>query len=365
MSLGKTIEKTRREKERERLLALVAKRPKDDGEFSFTGVLLSDAIQQCADSFDLITPLFKENLKPANYKLRIGNEYALKGEIKTLSDKPGENQITIEPFDVAVIKTLETINMPRFLIARWNLRVQLAYDGLLWVGGPQVDAGYVGHLFCPIYNLSDQQVTLTYGEPIAVIDFVKTTPFKEGLSIPYPAVLPERILFEDYNPQKLRAISTRVVSQLKDFEEKIRDLQSDFKNRMDSVQGRVDNFISITFAVVGLLIAAVTLFFGKSSEPNWWDPSAFWICALSIIISMFAWVNSKTTLPWFKKSWQRVLFEVAIFALATISIVSGAFRTQGQMTQLSRRIQDLQKQVEKLQPSRPSEPPSTSGNTPK
>jgi len=100
-------------------------------------------------AFGLISPFSKEHLKPANYKLRIGDEYAIKGEIKQLSDKPGENQITIEPFDVAVIKTLETINMPRFLIARWNIRVQLAYEGLLWVGGPQVDAGYIGHHCCP------------------------------------------------------------------------------------------------------------------------------------------------------------------------------------------------------------------------
>ena len=48
--------------------------------------------------------------------------------------------------------------MPRFLIGRWNIRVTVAYKGLLWVGGPQVDPGWVGHLFCPIYNLSDQEV---------------------------------------------------------------------------------------------------------------------------------------------------------------------------------------------------------------
>src|SRR5882762_3237574 len=133
MSLGKTVEKTRRDKEREKLEALIAKRPKNDSDYPFTGVLLSDAIEQCVQGFDLISPFSKEHLKPANYKLRIGDEYALKGEIKSLPDTAGQNEITIEPFDVAVIKTLEVLNMPRFLIARWNIRVQLAYEGLLWV----------------------------------------------------------------------------------------------------------------------------------------------------------------------------------------------------------------------------------------
>src|SRR5271169_2493820 len=189
MSLEKPAEKTRREKEKERLLALVARRPKDDKMYPFTGVLLNDAIEGCALDFGLISPFSRDHLKPANYKLRIGDEYAIKGQVKQLSDKPGQNELTIEPFDVAVIKTLETLNMPSFLIARWNIRVQLAYEGLLWVGGPQVDAGYVGYLFCPIYNLSDKPVTLKYGDYIAVIDFVKTSTYHKDSSMEYPGVI--------------------------------------------------------------------------------------------------------------------------------------------------------------------------------
>lgn len=65
--------------------------------------------------------------------------------------------------------------MPRFLIARWNLRVSLIYRGLLWLGALQVDPGYHGYLSSPIFNLSDQDVTLKLGEPWALIDFVTPT----------------------------------------------------------------------------------------------------------------------------------------------------------------------------------------------
>src|SRR5712692_7457282 len=202
--------KTRRERETERLEALSARRPKDDKHFPFTGVLLSDAIKKCCDSFGLITPLKEDNLKPANYKLRVGDEYAIRGAIHSLSDEAGKSEIRIEPFEVAIIKTLETINMPRFLIGRWNIQVSKAYKGLLWVGGPQVDAGYVGNLFCPIYNLSDKAVTLRYGDPIAVIDFEKTSQVSKD-SKPYAdGKLPERILFQDYEPETLQsALSTQ------------------------------------------------------------------------------------------------------------------------------------------------------------
>src|ERR1051326_2228214 len=71
---------TRRQKESERLTALHGKCPKADNDFPFTGVLLSDGIKYCVDQFDLIRPFREENLKPANYKLTIGDQYAVEGK---------------------------------------------------------------------------------------------------------------------------------------------------------------------------------------------------------------------------------------------------------------------------------------------
>src|SRR5690242_18495933 len=148
----------RRAAERSRLSALRERQPLSD-DLRQPGVLLSDVIRQYCQWFDLISPFDEEKLlKPACYKLTIGDEYASGGEIHPLPDQPGKNEIRIPPFAVAIIKTKETINMPPFLIGRWNIQVSRAYQGLVWVGGPQVDAGYVGYLFCPIYNLSDKEV---------------------------------------------------------------------------------------------------------------------------------------------------------------------------------------------------------------
>jgi deoxycytidine triphosphate deaminase len=134
-----------------------------------TGVLLSDEIEEYVKQFKLIDPFDPNNLKPAAYELTVGDEYSLGGKTGKLSDESGKNEVKIPPFEVIVIKTRERLNLPRFLIARWNIRVKWAYEGLLWVGGPQVDPGWVGHLCCPIYNLSDHEVTLRLGEPIAVM----------------------------------------------------------------------------------------------------------------------------------------------------------------------------------------------------
>jgi deoxycytidine triphosphate deaminase len=316
---------TRREQEEKRLRELHNRCPKDDKDFPFTGVLLSDAIKKCCDSFGLITPLKETNLKPANYKLRIGDEYAIRGKIHPLTDLPGD-EIAIDPFEVAIIKTLETINMPRFLIARWNIQVSRAYEGLLWVGGPQVDAGYVGYLFCPIYNLSDKSVILRYGDPIAVIDFEKTTHFHESASEPYRS-LPERILFQDYEPESLQSgLATQV-----------RDAIKSFGGRLDSLTSRIDFFVTITFALLAILFAAGTLFVTEKDHPHWWDPSVFWICVLSIALSGWALVRSRSASGGMSRALEIVL---CLVLLGLISVgLTRQERLEDQINQLENQIQ--------------------------
>jgi deoxycytidine triphosphate deaminase len=338
--------RTRRERERERLLELRARLPKDGEDYPFTGVLLNDAIKRCCDDFGLITPLCEKNLKPANYKLRIGDEYAIGGRIFPLSDAPGNNEIRVEPFEVAIIKTLETINMPPFLIGRWNIQVSKAYKGLLWVGGPQVDAGYVGHLFCPIYNLSDRPVVLHYADPIAVIDFEKTTEFHDGRSIPYG--FPGRILFEDYEPDGLQSALTGAKERITTYETELKSLTT-----------RIDTFVTITFTLLGILFAAGALFVTQSGHAHWWDPSIFWVCTLAVLLSGWAFVRSRSDTRGFPRA-----LAVAAWILLLALIGAGYARSQ----RLETRLDDLKGEVQRLgvpaHPQVPSPGPGARTNQP-
>ena len=143
-------------------------------------VLLADEINRlCVDENGapvddpLIKPFCPERLRPASYQLTLGDEIHVGGEVKYLSHSKG---IVLEPHQVAVVSTRETIRIPRDLIARWSLRVTNIYEGLLWTGGPQVDPGWDGPLFCPIYNLAERPFVLKYGAGLFTMDFVRTTP---------------------------------------------------------------------------------------------------------------------------------------------------------------------------------------------
>ena len=242
-------------KKRADLIAFLKQHPpsEDDPHSNVYGVLLSDEIAFYAENFKLVTPFDRTNLKPAAYELTIGDEYFLSGEFLALDTASAErNKVVIPPFEVAVLKTAEIVCLPRYLIARWNIRVRHAYSGLLWVGGPQVDPGYAGHLFCPIYNLSDKPVTLRAGDPIAVIDFVKTTPFNKDsgspdlIKYPFP---PKKVILEDYGIDELRsALFTRAGAKVTEFEEKITILED-----------RFITFTQITFAIIAIAFALATI----------------------------------------------------------------------------------------------------------
>lgn len=307
------------------------------------GVLLSDKIQEYAEapSIKLIEPFERENLHPAGYKLTVGDEFVVDGQVQKL---PANGAITIKPFTVVIIKTAETINLPRFLIARWNILVKWAYKGLIWVGAAQVDPGWVGQLPCPIYNLSDKDVELRRGDDIALMDFVVTTPFRRDRSKKYRRP-PDLVLLEQYNVQ----LKSGVASEL-----------NEFKDKLENSASRVDAFVALTFVVLSILVAAVALRAPESNNFAWWDPSAFWISALAIIVSLFAWTNSRSSVQWFRRTWQRVIFELLIFILMIVAIFRFSIRTQSGLRDLNHRIQKIENRINL--PPHASAPPTNNAS---
>jgi deoxycytidine triphosphate deaminase len=151
--------------------------PRDEVWENWQGaVLLRDEIREyCKNAPKLIDPFVDDRkfLKPASYHLRLGDRCRVNGEDHNISK--GNPVLKIPPHGIAVVRTLEKVNIPGFLVARWNLKVKKVYKGLVWVGSLQVDPGYSGYLFCPLYNLSNEEQRLEYGETLFTIDFVRTT----------------------------------------------------------------------------------------------------------------------------------------------------------------------------------------------
>ena len=214
-------------------------------------VLLNDEIEfYCTSAPPLISPFDRDNLKPARYQLTLGNEARLGGKPVSI-DK--DHPLVIPAHQVAIVRTHETLNIPRFLIGRWNLRVDMVYKGLLWVGALQVDPGWVGYLPCPLYNLSNEEVRVDYREKYVSIDFVRTTKFGEE-SIPYlrPPYNPPISL---YDPNSLRSGPYERLKELSSFRDEVQDTTK----RVDTLTNSAILAFSIIVAVLAVIVAVVAI----------------------------------------------------------------------------------------------------------
>ena len=180
-------------------------------------------------------------LDAASYKLRLGNEAHVGGRWRQISEK---EPLVIPAHQVAVVKTYEFVNLPRFLIARWNLRVKWVYEGLLWVGGPQVDPGWQGELYCPIYNLAEREVIIPYKERFFTMDFSRTTPYREKPST------------TGYKPKPHKGDARAKTLQGHDIH-RLRSAPFESLQQLSSLGTRVNSFNNFTFLVLAVMIAAI------------------------------------------------------------------------------------------------------------
>lgn len=289
-----------------------------------TGVLLSDEIEYYCKNYQLLSPYDPGNIKAANYELRVGFRYSVGGQDQEL--KLGQ-ELRIPPFEVAVIEILETVNMPGFLIGRWNIRVAWAYKGLIWVGGPQVDAGFRGILLCPIWNLSNKDFFIKSGDPIAVIDF-QTTTLPTPNSEPYKWKKRSRLVFEDYDKPQSALVT--------DVRDRIREI----KTESEQNRSRIDFFIATTFGALGVLVAALAIIATDRPDTahHWWDPSLYWLCSIATVLALMAWVKSRSEGKW----WRRI--ELVVLSLAVVAICLQMIFSWQQV----RRVKDTQSEIQQL-----------------
>ncbi len=243
------------------------------------GLLSSNDIIRLSDSkqreLPLIDPFEPDDheklLKSASYLLRLGSHYRVGDKEGHLTlDNP---TITIPKHGIAIVTTYEWVNIPTFLIARWNLRVHKVYEGLVWVGGPQVDPGYQGFLFCPIYNLSHSDQTLTYKRGLFTMDFQYTSSVSEAWS---PRI-------EDRTTYTFKGLDKKRIKS--GPEEEFIEMRRDISN----IRRDVQRSQGVVFSMISILVAALAIMATLNATSGWNQYSSPLVLSIfSIIISLCA-----------------------------------------------------------------------------
>jgi deoxycytidine triphosphate deaminase len=158
-----------------------------------SGMLSSPHIAYCIKKYRIIQDYDMACLGPATYDMRIGGKVLTweKGEkIEfTLGEQEDKNKnvrtaVELRPNSLTFVTTIEKFNLPRDIIARFNLKSKWVHEGLLLGTGPIVDPELKANLLIPLHNFSSQNVSVHYADKIISVEFTKTLDPNAQLQLP-------------------------------------------------------------------------------------------------------------------------------------------------------------------------------------
>jgi len=248
----------------------------------------------CSDDnlLPLIDPAYKDCFEAASYKLRLGSRYRVKGVRGWLTQE--NRELRIPPHGIAIVSTYEWLNIPGFLIARWNLKVRKVYNGLVWVGSLQVDPGYQGFLSCPLYNLSTKEQILEYDDRdgLFVIDFVKTTAFEPSKGdLLWKAREENRLATFDFGRLDKAKIES-APEYLKEEVDQCKREIGDFKRETHFTEFLGMVVLTIIVAALGIIVS-----FKLTTSGGRWTSNTTLIVLISIALAM-GFVSLMTSIFW-------------------------------------------------------------------
>ena len=111
-------------------------------------------------------------IKEASYALRAASDgLILEGKPFGPNEQQVEGNIVIEPGKIAVISTVERLNMPGNLVGKIGIRLRYASQGLIGLMGIQVDPFYGGNhdderLYVRVANIGNDDIAIPVGDEV-------------------------------------------------------------------------------------------------------------------------------------------------------------------------------------------------------
>lgn len=154
-----------------------------EDEYVKPGMLSSPQIAYYVDKYKIIKEYDEKYLGPASYHMRLGGDVLTWNDGKkiefVLGDEEDRNKnifrsVDLQPNSLTFLTTIEKFQLPKDIIARFNLKSKWVHQGLLLGTGPIVDPQLHAHLLIPVHNFSSDLVTMKYGEEFISVEFTKT-----------------------------------------------------------------------------------------------------------------------------------------------------------------------------------------------
>ena len=145
-----------------------------------SGMLSSPHIAYCAQKYRIIENYDESCLGPATYHMRLGGKVLTWEFGERVEYFLGENdnkkknirkKVILKPNSLTFITTIESFNLPKDIIARFNLKSKWVHQGILLGTGPIVDPELVANLLIPLHNFSNRDVEIEFNKKIISVEF--------------------------------------------------------------------------------------------------------------------------------------------------------------------------------------------------
>lgn len=244
-----------------------------DGKNIDQGMLSSPHIHFCIKKFKIIENYDESCIKPASYDMRLGRKFLTWENGKRVEFYIGKEEdknrnifksIDLKPNSLSFITTIEKFNLPKDIIARFNLKSIWVHQGLLLGTGPIVDPELQAHILIPLHNFSSENITLYYGEKIISVEFTKTLnpddKFKNNSEIKYVKNKNAIFDFDGYRKRiERKKIESSVLSKFFEYDDKLKYYENQI-NRYRNLIGKFSWGTAIAFflTLIGLSTLVIT-----------------------------------------------------------------------------------------------------------
>jgi len=193
-------------------------------------ILTDQQIRETCKKGDIIIEPFSENqLQPATYDLRVGNQGATTSSKKLVNIKE-TGYLLLAPGDFGVVTVLEEIRMGSQYAGRFGLRSKYARKGLIATTGPQIDPGYHGRLIVAITNLTPKNVSLPYKDEFISVEFHRLEePAKKPYNGPYQGKLELGAEEIEFIIESEEMALSEMLTTMRSFSENVGKLASEVK----------------------------------------------------------------------------------------------------------------------------------------
>jgi deoxycytidine triphosphate deaminase len=146
-------------------------------------ILAQDEILRRLDDGDIFRKdsWCKTSLQEASYALRIANDGLLiDDEFHDPGEKYDGDYIKIESGKIAILSTMELLNMPADLLGKIGIRLKYAHQGLTGLMGIQVDPLYgrdkpAERLYIRVANFGNETIQLSPGDEVFTFELHEVT----------------------------------------------------------------------------------------------------------------------------------------------------------------------------------------------